>query len=41
MYDQIEDTMVDRAIQLIPVSRRLEWIGDQVSNLAENAVYLV
>ena len=38
LYDQIESTMVDRAIQLIPVSRHLEWIGDHVSNLAENAI---
>lgn len=41
LHDQPEPTMIDRAIQLILVSRHLERIGDHASNIAENAVYLV
>lgn len=41
LHDQAEATMIDRAIQLILVSRHLERIGDHASNIAENAVYLV
>tara|TARA_B100001250_G_scaffold390670_1_gene390853 strand:+ start:7371 stop:8063 length:693 start_codon:yes stop_codon:yes gene_type:complete len=37
--DQVD--VVDRAIQLILISRHLERIGDHASNIAENVVYAV
>ncbi|MBS11703.1 MAG: phosphate transport system regulatory protein PhoU [Gemmatimonadetes bacterium] len=41
LHGQTDTTMIDRAIQLILVSRHLERIGDHASNISENAVYLV
>lgn len=41
LHSNTEPNTIDRAIQLILVSRHLERMGDHASNIAENAVYLV
>ena len=41
LHDQAEAHTIDRAVQLILVSRHLERVGDHSSNIAENALYLV
>jgi phosphate transport system protein len=36
-----DPSSIQRALELIPISRHLERIGDHATNIAENVIYLV